>query len=425
MKHWNAGRRSRRSVDRRWLWAAFLLVNLWLCFVAYTGPGYALGDVYLYRWWAELGLGGGPWVGIDTAWVYPALALVPLVIPTVTGSAAYPILWLIMVVALNCLALAALTGWRRRTFSQTAGWWWTGFLLLLGPIAVGRIDSITVPLAIVAMSLVVTRPVVAGILLAAATWIKVWPAALIAAIVLTARVRWHVLLGVVGASFVVVASTIALGGVSSLMSFVTQQTGRGLQIEAPVSTVWLWLAVGGAQASATQGTSGPQESGLYYDGDILTYQVFGPGVEVVARVMTPLLAVVAIVLVMLAVWRLRSGVRAAALLPPFALALVTTLIAFNKVGSPQFIAWLAVPIVFGLACAAVSVAQSFRVPALLTLAIAVLTQMFYPYLYGWLLGLEPVLLAALTARNLLLFVLLGWAIRAMVRVPRQRNRSAG
>ena len=29
------------------------------------------------------------------------------------------------------------------------GWWWVGFLLLLGPIALGRIDSVTVPIAMV------------------------------------------------------------------------------------------------------------------------------------------------------------------------------------------------------------------------------------------------------------------------------------
>ena len=42
---------------------------------------------------------------------------------------------------------------------------------------------------------------------------------------------------------------------------------------------------------------------------------------------------------------MRRGVPGAELLPPLALAITTALILFNKVGSPQFVTWLAVPIV--------------------------------------------------------------------------------
>ena len=37
-----------------------------------------------------------------------------------------------------------------------------------------------------------------------------------------------------------------------------------------------------------------------------------------------------------------------AIFPPLALALVTAFIVFNKVGSPQYLTWIAVPLVAGL-----------------------------------------------------------------------------
>ena len=47
--------------------------------------------------------------------------------------------------------------------------------------------------------------------------------------------------------------------------FVTDQTDRGLQLEAPVSAWYLWRAVLGIPGSS-----------IYYDRDILTFQVTGP-----------------------------------------------------------------------------------------------------------------------------------------------------
>lgn len=401
---------SRRAHSSRfWLWIAFLAVQLWLCLVAVWGAGYALGDVYLYRWWAETGLLQGHWVGLNEPWVYPILALAPIVAAAALGSEMYIALWLVMIVALNAVALGVLTGWAGRPRNLAAGWWWTIFLLLLGPISVGRIDAVTVPLAIIAVTVLAARPFLAGVLLAAATWIKVWPAALLVAIVVTLRGRWRVILGAVSASVAVAAIAIALGGAGTLLSFVSQQTGRGLQIEAPVSAPWLWMAIAGVPGA-----------GLYYDKEILTYQVQGPGVDVVAQLMTPLLALVTAAIIVLAVVLLSRGSKPETLLPPLALALVTALIAVNKVGSPQFISWLAVPIVLALISQG---ARRARPAAILVLAIAGFTQIVYPYLYGYLLILDPLFVAALTVRNVLLIVLLVLSVRAMIAAPRSRQRA--
>lgn len=65
------------------MWTVFVLVHLVVIGLALFGPGYPLGDVeVVYRGWAENVLAGRI-PGITEDFVYPLLALVPIV------SAAY------------------------------------------------------------------------------------------------------------------------------------------------------------------------------------------------------------------------------------------------------------------------------------------------------------------------------------------------
>ncbi|MBC7724832.1 MAG: hypothetical protein H7146_08800, partial [Burkholderiaceae bacterium] len=121
----------------------------------------------------------------------------------------------------------------------------------------------------------------------------------------------------------------------------------------------------------------------------------------------------------------RRGGEASAVLPPFVLALLVGMIAFQKVGSPQFVSWLAVPVILGLVTHSLGRSASFRVPAVLVLVTASLTQVIYPYLYGYVISVYPQMLVVLTLRNLLLFVLLGWAIAALVRSGSWRSGEVG
>jgi hypothetical protein len=139
--------------------------------------------------------------------------------------------------------------------------------------------------------------------------------------------------------------------------------------------------------------------------------------------MTPILLLAVAAIVALGIVTVRRGASARAALPPLVLALVTGMIAFQKVGSPQFISWLAVPVVLGLVTHRAGVGPSFRAPAALAFTIAALTHIIYPYLYGYLLGVYPAMLAVLTMRNALLFVLLGWAVIAIVRSSRWSSDS--
>ena len=395
------------------LWAAFILAHLWLGLLNLYGPGYPMGDVTsVYKFWVDQLVVNDFQVGIDSLWVYPIVAFVPMLAALAFGSTLYASTWLSIVMLLNVTAFGVLTGWGRRRDHNLAAWWWVAFLFLLGPIALGRIDSTTVPLAMVGMLLLASRPRVAALILTIATWIKVWPAALLAAIVIASRDRLRVVLVGAAASAVIVLVALSMGSGSNVFSFITQQTGRGLQIEAPVSSIWLWMA-----------RSGVPNTYVYYDNAILTFQVTGPGTVTAAALMNPLLAVAAVVVVALGALAVRRGATPLQLLPPLALALVTAFIVFNKVGSPQFESWLAVPIVFGLVVARAG-GRSFRTPAVLVLVIAALTQVVYPYLYNYVLSVNYVMLIVLTSRNLLLIVLFAWALTAVIRLYRGTGHDA-
>ncbi|MGE3192128.1 MAG: hypothetical protein AB7K08_01510 [Microbacteriaceae bacterium] len=387
------------------LWVAFVAAHFVLGLLGLFGPGWPLGDVsQTYRFWVTTGLDSGIWVGIDTVWVYPIVALVPMLAAHLFGPDQFTPTWLTEVMIVDAVAFLVIVSFHRDRRLTTVGWWWLGFLLLLGPVAVGRVDSITVPVAIVGVLLLAARPALAAVLLSVATWIKVWPAALIAAAIVTMRERWRVLAGAAAASIVIAVVALLLGAGGNLFSFIGQQAGRGLQVESPIGTFWMW------DAWATQSS----RSIVYYDQAILTYQVVGPGAVTAAAIVTPVLAVVTAALLVLGFVAMRRGVPAAELLPPLTLAITTALILFNKVGSPQFVTWLAVPIVLGLTASVTGHGASFRVPAILGLVIAGLTQLIYPYLYDQLIGLNFTMLLILSARNVLYVALLLWAIVAVV-----------
>jgi hypothetical protein len=391
------------------LWAGFFVVHFVLSGLALWAPGYPLGDVtFVYLFWVQHGLDAGIWPGIDTAWVYPIVALVPMIAAYLFGPDFYVTTWLTFVVIVNAAAFAVITGFGRDPRLARVGWWWLAFLLLLGPVALGRIDSVMVPIAIVGMLALGTMPRIAAVLLTVATWIKVWPAALIAAIIVAVRERWTIALTALVTSAVIGIVALLLGAGANMFSFITEQAGRGLQVESPIGTFWMWDAF----------VSHSTRSIVYYDQAILTYQVVGPGAVTAANLTTPLLAIVTAALLVLGVVAMRRGVDANRLLPPLALAITTALILFNKVGSPQFVTWLAVPIVFGLTASLTGRGPSFRVPVVLGLVIAAATQALYPYLYGALLGLNFVMLLGLTGRNILYLVLLVWAVSAIVEAMR-------
>jgi hypothetical protein len=387
------------------LWIGFLLVHLIVGYLALMAPGARLGDVTtVYRPWA-LQAQGGFVMGVDAPWVYPIVAIVPIMIPLVFGAQNYVGSWLTLVLLLNAAAFAVLVFGRHRR-NAMAGWWWLAFTLLLGPIALSRLDTLSVPIVMVGLLWLGLRPRLATVLLTIATWIKVWPAAVLASLVIASHHRWRVVAAAAATSAVFTVLALTFGAGPNVFSFVTAQGDRGLQVEAPVSLIWMWESIAGRQGSY-----------VYYNEPLNTFEVTGDGINTAIALMSPLLAVAVVAIMLIGIRAARRQQAMTRVLPPLALALVTALIAFNKVGSPQYMVWLAAPIVLGLAYQG----RAFRTPAILVAVMAALTQAFYPYLYDAILMLNPAMVFVLTVRNVLLFVLLGWAVWALWRAPTLRR----
>jgi hypothetical protein len=202
----------------------------------------------------------------------------------------------------------------------------------------------------------------------------------------------------------VIAIAVILGGAANIFSFLGQQTTRGLQIEAPLATPFLWLAAFHEQGYA-----------VYYDTVILTFQVMGEGTGIAADLSSILLGIGFVGTLLWGLWLHRRGSSPNHVLPAVALTLTVVFIVFNKVGSPQYIGWLAAPIIAGL----VLEQRRFVSPAVIALLLGVLTQAFYPYLYNGLLNVQPLELSILTLRNIGELVLL--AVSATVLYEAKRR----
>ncbi|WP_144765424.1 glycosyltransferase 87 family protein [Curtobacterium sp. 9128] len=391
---------------------AFLAVHALLWWLTTFIANLPLGDVTgIYRTWIENGRTTHVWVGLDSDWVYPILAIVPMAAAALGGLASIGTGWLVLMILLDAVACAFL--WRFRAFGISVVWWWLVFLLALGPIGLGRIDTVSTAVALVGVAFVGARPALASAVFTIGAWVKVWPAALVAVLLVLRRGhRGGVVAGAATVTALVVLVDVLYGGAAHLLSFVGQQSGRGLQVEAPLATPFMWAAAAHVLGAA-----------VFYDREILTFEVMGSGTHLAAAVSTPLMAIAVFGGVGLAAWAAARGARRTEVAPVLALVLVAALIATNKVGSPQYIGWFAVPIVWGLVAGRGS-ARRFLPLALTALPMAFLTQLIYPGYYDQLLSVQPWILVVLTVRNVLEVVLLLWGIVLLVRMALQARRGA-
>ncbi|GEB95344.1 DUF2029 domain-containing protein [Microbacterium lacticum] len=397
------------------LWVAFVLVHALILWLGFAYPNEPMGDVYrVYEPWSLQALEGRTIVGITEPWVYPQLALVPMVLAHAFAPiAGYIVGWGLLVTALDAVAFAVLVGRGVSVGRRTAAWCWLGFIALLGPVGLYRLEAVTVALSIVGCLWLVGRPWAGSMLLAVATWMKVWPAALLLAAVIAVRsVRrgGEIVAGALVVSALTLIAVVLAGGAEDALGFVGEQTTRGLQVESPAAMPYLWGAVIGAPGFE-----------VAYSRELLTFQVAGPAVDIVVAVMTPGLIVAIAGVAVIGAVKAARGVSFAALFPSLSLALVAGFIALNKVGSPQYLAWLVPSIVIGI----VLRRRVWAGPAALALVAAALTQLVYPLLYAGILSPEPVAVTVLTLRNLVVWALFVWMVVRVARLQapvRRRSR---
>ncbi|MFJ6303347.1 glycosyltransferase 87 family protein [Pseudarthrobacter oxydans] len=388
------------------VWWGFAVVHLY--FLGWMASFFLHGDTFSdteqYRQWAMDGHNPGDLDGKISPWVYPVLAQIPIFLANIAGPDLYLLVWFLIITALNAVGLAFLTRGPRKAGGIAPAWWWLFFTVFMGYLSFARVEGITAPIVLIALLYAAQRPVVAGVLLSIATWIKVWPAAVLVPIVIASRKRIHILLSGVAVTAVVALGTWLSGGLPHIMDFLTNQGERGMQLEATFSTPWVWLSVFNIAGSKMADNTA-----------INSTEVYGPGAGVAAFLMQPLLILAAVIAAVLLVRALNRGAEREELFLEGSLMMVTAFIVFNKVGSPQFIIWLAPAIIAGLT----HDWERWKVPAALLMGIAMTTFVIYPLFYTPLIHAHPVMAAILTTRNVLLVVLLWWSVKRTAELGRK------
>lgn len=410
-----------------------MLVHGWITYVGTVLiPARAFWDLDLYRWWMWQGLHQGVWPVLDGDWVYPAGAVLPMLLPALVdavGTQPYAVAWSALVTALDAGAVGVLLRGARaaagpgvrgvvvpsRRDPAVGAWWWLAFVLLLGPVAVGRLDAVVAPVVVVALTVALRHPAVASALLTAGAWIKVAPGALLLPLVLVLRRPWRdLVLPAAATCAVVVAAVAAGGGLGHLTSFLTEQGERGLQLESVAATPWVLAGLGSPEVRVVLNDA------------ITTWEIAGPGTAAVAGALGLVLPLALAAVTALLTWvRVRGGdgLDTAGFLARGALLVAVTLILANKVGSPQFVGWLAGPVVVGLARPGAAGLRAWRLPALLVLVIAALTQLVFPIAYDAITLQQTWPSLVLAARNVLLVVLAVVLARDLLRTGRAAGRS--
>jgi uncharacterized membrane protein len=388
------------------VWWGFAVVHLY--FLGWMASFFLHGDTFSdteqYRQWAMDGYNPEDLDGKISPWVYPVLAQIHIFLANIAGPDLYLLTWFLIITALNAVGLAFLTRGPRKSAGIAPAWWWLFFTVFMGYLSFARVEGITAPIVLIALLYAAQRPVVAGVLLSIATWIKVWPAAVLVPIVIASRKRIQILLSGVAVTAVVTLGTWLSGGLPHILDFLLNQGERGMQLEATFSTPWVWLSVFNIAGSKMADNTA-----------INSTEVYGPGADTAAFLMQPLLIVAAVVAAVLLVRALNRGAEREELFLEGSLMMVTAFIVFNKVGSPQFIIWLAPVIIAGLT----HDWERWKVPAALLMGIAMTTFVIYPLFYTPLIHAHPVMAAILTTRNVLLVVLLWWSVKRTAELGRK------
>jgi uncharacterized membrane protein len=252
---------------------------------------------------------------------------------------------------------------------------WLWWIPAVGPLAFYRFDLVPAALAGIAVLAAVRRPAWSGAATAAGVALKLWPVLLLPAVLARragrgAALRWFAITG--GA---VAAGCVIVGGWSRLLSPLSWQSGRGLQVE---SVAALPLMLGRAihhgpwrvRVSRFQST-----------------EVFGPGTH--GLLLASTVATALALAVLLRLW-LSAFRRPALPVETIGWLVLTTsllVIVSGKTLSPQYLLWLGGPLAVLILRAPRDV--FVRRAAAGVLVACALTQLEYPLLYTYLINTGP------------------------------------
>lgn len=406
---WYDRHRGPGAVVTAWLATRLLILGILIGFESFV-----VGDVFYYHRKIEalfdVGLAG-------TLNEYPTPVVWILWLPYgVTGGSAtgYLVAFMAFMMLLDAAFTYALYRAGGRALRQAQGAarpagragghdlavdFWVLFVFLIGPLCYLRFDMLPAVLAGGALLAARRQPWVTGALTGLGAAVKLWPALLIAAFCSNKPDRKPAAWAFVAVGFGLAGLSLITGGFSRLVSPLTWQSGRGLQIES------LWATPLMLARSVAPGWR------VEYS-RFQAFEIFGPGVSVwltVSNVAT-VLGLVVLVLIWLRAYRTAEVTPVAVGL--IVLSTVAIMTVTNKTLSPQYLLWMGGPMAALLwlrRSASPAERSAVNRLAVQLLALALLTQLVYPLLYDGLLGFQGgamvVVATAVTAvRNLALLL---------------------
>jgi Glycosyltransferase family 87 len=370
---WYDAHRGARSIVLVWLATRLLILVVLAAFERFV-----VGDVFYYHRKINALFA----VGLDrTLYEYPTPVVWILWLPygaSLGNRVGYLIAFVIFMLALDALFTYALWRATGRRHDRAVDFWLI-FVPLIGPLAYLRFDMLPAVLAGGALLAARRKPWVTGALTGLGAAIKLWPALLIAAFMSYRSDRRPA-----GVAFVVVGFGLALisliiGGWSRLISPLTWQSDRGLQIESIWATPLML-------ARALRPDQWIVDISQYQ-----AYEIFGPGVDawVMISSVATLLGLALIILLTVRAYRHDGSTPAA--IGFVVLATVAIMVITNKTLSPQYLLWVGGPMAALLAYRPKAThdeqAAISRVAGQ-ALILALLTQLVYPLFYDSYLGRE-------------------------------------
>jgi hypothetical protein len=392
---WYDRHRGGRTIVLAWL----ITRTLSLLILATKAERIMVGDVYYY--WRKINAMRD--VGLaDTLNEYPTPVVWILWLPFgATGGRRVGYLVAFMALMLLLDAAFAYALYRAAGRRHTRGVdFWLLFVFLVGPLSYLRFDLIPAVLAGGALLAARRRPTLTGALTGLGAAVKLWPALLIGLFLAYQPDRKRAGIAFVAVGFGLAAVSLLVGGWDRLISPLTWQSGRGLQIESIWATP-LMVARAVAPSEWVVDISRFQ-----------AYEIFGPGVSTWIMISNIATIVGLVTIVALLVRAFRSGGSTPVAIGFGVLAIIAIMIVTNKTLSPQYLLWLG-----GCGAAMLLLARSAadeqrravaRI-AVQLLVLAVATHLVYPLLYDGFLGRDGrvmivVSTVATTIRNLAVVV---------------------
>lgn len=380
-----------------------LLLLLALNVLPYFNRGAVTGDVSTYYQWLTGPFHNGRYPLDDQRWQYPPGAAAPLLLPHLLPGSYY-VLFFVMCLVADLAVFAMLLRAARSADpdqpSPAGPWLWTLGVAAIGPIAYGRYDLVVTAVAVAALTVTLrskrSTAVARGVLIGIGAFLKLWPAAFLFGA--PKRHNGRVLVGVAAAAAVLPTLVLELV-FPGVLSFLTNQKSRGIQVESVFASPFLvgkWFGWSGKPVNSPYGA----------------YEYIGAGVHAAA---TAALAGTAVGFALLLLIRRRAAVRGGfpfpAMLADVGLGAVLVAVVTSRVLSPQYLVWL-----LGVAAVCLTRRETLmRRPAWLVLGAVSVTQLIFPLFYHSLRGGQVYSGMILLGRNAVLVVAAVLALCALWR----------